>query len=226
MTAPPSQNPEIRDKWRLWLDRVKHDVLMASLERHLWKEVTTAITREVPTSPATFSDHYTRLYVHSQAMAVRRLMLHRNTDRRSLASLIVDLKRQPFVVTRTIYVEAHLEAPSDGHWRKLAAEHFDRLFGDGGESLSLEKLDSDLTTIKSVCGNISDYADNTVAHIGEQKVRVTFAELDSAIDLTEAMFKRYALLLTASDWILPPAIQDNWKASFSRPLFPTRWHDG
>jgi len=41
-----------------------------------------------------------------------------------------------------------------------------------------------------------------------------------AIDVVGEMFKRYALLLTASTWdSLEPVVQVDWKATFRQPLF-------
>lgn len=223
--TPSNQHEPIRVKWAGWLERVEDDVLAASLERVVWKQVTAAIQDQAVETPDTFLHHYCRLYAHTQSMAVRRLMLHRRPDQRSLSSLIKNFILHPDVMTREQYAAAHISPDRDDrHWLvEQAKRTFNERFGGGGEgdeTLSVEKLTDDLDRIAHVCGPVTDYADNVVAHVGSSQPSVSWGELDAAIDITEEMFKRYSLLLTASSWVLPPVIQGPWRSTFDRPLFP------
>lgn len=217
--TPARQHEPIRIKWAGWLDRVKSDVLAASLERVVWKEVTEAIEEKASETPDTFVHHYCRVYSHAQSMAVRRLMLHRDADKRSLSSLIKNFIVHPDVVTRERYAMGQVDGPGPD-WPAEARKIFDKHFGDGGENLSVPKLQNDLSRVATICTKVTDYADNVVAHVGRQVPSPTWGELDAAIDVTEEMFIRYSLLLTGSSWVLPPVIPATWRRTFDRPLFP------
>lgn len=219
--TPAQQHEPIRLKWAEWLDRVKDDVLAASAERVIWNEVREAIEVRSSGTPDTFLRHYNRLYAHAQSMAVRRLMLYRSTDERSLSSLIKNFIVHPDVVTRERYARDQADGPGPD-WPAEARKIFDKRFGGGGENLSVQKLQDDLARIADVCTKVTAYADNVVAHVGRSVSPPTYVELDAAIDITEEMFVRYSLLLTGSSWILPPVIQDPWHRTLDRPLFPPR----
>jgi hypothetical protein len=225
--TPRNQHDQIRAKWATWLDDVKPHLFAMLTDREIWKATRQAVAEQAPETPGTWIQHYSRMYVATQTMAIRRLMLSRNPDRRSLAQLISNLRRHPDVMTRDRYVEGHSVEGDTDYWTKSAIDTFDRVFGDETGQLSEAKLAADQKRIEDVCGPVTKYADTEIAHIVEEARKltsVTFNELDAAIELAGDMFKRYALLLTASDWMLPPVIQDNWRATLDRPLFPRPKH--
>lgn len=200
-------------------------MLVLFTDRELWKATRQAVVEEAPETPGTWIQHYSRMYVATQAMGIRRLMLSRDPDRRSLAQLIANLRKHPDVMTRDRYIKGHASEDGGDYWTRVAGETFDRLFGDDTGQLSDARLAEDQERIEDVCGGVTQYADTEVAHLVEEARKVTsvtFDDLDTAIDLAGEMFRRYALLLTAADWVLPPVIQDNWRATLDRPLFRTR----
>jgi hypothetical protein len=230
--TPRHQREQIRSTWSAWLEDVKPHVFQLLTHREIWTETRAAILEHAAKAPDTFVRHYSKLYVDAQTMAIRRLMLARAPDRRSLAKLIRSLCEHPDVITRETYAQM-TESPDKSdrdYWLAAARETFDREFGDGGEDLSTKRLAEDLAEIERLCDRVVGFADLEVAHIVETARKETrladpsWDELDAAIDLAQELFKRYALLVTGSSWYLPPVIQSNWHMTFSQALFPPPRH--
>lgn len=225
MAEPQEKHDEVYEKWLSWLEHIKDAVIELHHNRQIWKELTEAIWEHAGDTPYdTFIAHYTRLYVDGQTMAIRRLVKeHSQSSEISLRRLVKDMIHQPTVMSRTRYVGLYTaRVELEDHWVKKAEEDFANNFGTG-EWLDLLRLEKDLVTLDNDFELVTRFADRTVAHIDKRGVEQlpTFGDLNKAIDDAAEMFRRYALLLTASDWVmLAPAIQENWRAPFQRNLFP------
>ena len=99
---------------------------------------------------------------------------------------------------------------------------YDERWGDTDGCISVDKIQRDLDVLWDTSKKVAMFATKTVAHIDKRKIEEipTFIELEEAIEKVGEIFVSYALLLTASHWVrLAPTIQDNWRATFRRPLF-------
>jgi hypothetical protein len=220
--TPPQQHEQIRLKWADWLKRVEPEVFRMGFDREIRRDFLPALVAVDPNGPDTFIRHYMSAYRDTQAMAIRRLMLSRRTDQRSLASLIANLVGHPDLLDRTRYVEL-VEGPPGGDddaWRAGTARRFDEEFGDGTGQLDVTRLHADLTRINNTCAEVTDFADGRIAHVGDTSADPTWDDIDRCIDLAEELFVKYALLLTGAGWILPPIVDPLWKRTFTKPIFP------
>jgi hypothetical protein len=96
-------------------------------------------------------------------------------------------------------------------------EHF---AGDAGDHLDAAIVRADLDTLSSAALPIARFVDRHVAHVDADPLDSlpTFAELNEAIDTIGELFKKYALLFTASGWVtLEPVPQNDWLAVFRVP---------
>lgn len=218
---PDEERERIRAKWERWLVEVQPDVLRMGHDREIRCQFISAVVEADPGAPGTFVGHYLGLYRDAQALTIRRLMLSRNTDRRSLAALIKNLVVHPALLERERYVEL-VEGPTDGHdeaWRAATARHFDQVYGDVAGVLDRAKLDADLARITDTCSVVTAFVDESLAHVGEATVVPTWDELDRCIDLAEEMFVKYSELITGQGWVLPPIVDPLWKRTFTKPIF-------
>lgn len=219
------------EKWCGWLTQVETHVLDLHHHRQLWQEIKDAILKKTGDTSDIFLTHYTRLYVDGQVMAVRRLVSHSPTDKKSisLGRLIADVQSHPTVMSRDRYVSLH-KSPSDdawvrADWERMARETYDDEWGDGQGNIDAQKLQADLDRLDELSGKVRAFANRMVAHIDRRGLKrlPTFKDLNDAIDVIGEMFKRYALLLTASSWAsVTPTIQEDWRATFRSPLFEPR----
>lgn len=189
-------------------------------DREIHKEFLAAVEADGD-APDTFARHYRGVYRDTQAMRIRRLMLSRSTDPRSLASLLTNLATHPGLIDRDRFVEM-VEGPAGGDsdaWRSGTARHFDRAYGNEAGELDPKKLQVDLDRITSTCSEVTAFADSRIAHIDDTAADPTWSDIDRCVDLVEELFVKYALLLTGDGWILPPVIDPLWKRTFTKALF-------
>lgn len=227
MGAPSSAHQQVIAKWTRWLDEIRVHVLNLHHHRELWSRIRHAIETEAADTPDVFLAHYTQLYVDGQVMAVRRVVDPTDKQSVSLGRLLADIVNQHTVLTRERYVAMH-EDGDDREWarkdrKRRAVEVFNEYWGDGTDALDPAKVAADLEELKVLSREVRSFATKTVAHIDRRGVNAlpTFDNLDTAIEVVADTFKRYALLLTASSWVdLVPVIQNDWRATFRRPLFP------
>ena len=223
MTAPASQRAAILANLQAWLEQVKPTVIEMHHHRGLWKELHDVIIERVPESPGTFLSHYTKLYVDSQAMAIRRLA-DRSAGARSLANLVFAIARNPAVIDAVTFSTIGVQdADAKDHWwRREGLRQYEEHFGDGSGVLDVRRVESDLASFLADCETVQAFATKTLAHLDRHGPAQlpTFGELDRVIHRVGELFKRYYLLLNcASWWKLEPVIQEDWRATFRVALF-------
>ncbi len=217
----PADGPSRTENWRSWIDYLRRNLLTVHHNRQMWKAVTDAIISTAPAAPATWSNHYTRMYVEGQAMAIRRLIRAAGRDTITLGKLMEDMERHADLLARDAYVALVTGKDDDDHWVTTMGHHYDATWSDGRGRLNLTKLRGDIQDLHEVARNIVSFAGNAIAHItDETQPTFTYGQLDGAIDHISNVFQSYAALVTGVHFMLRPAIQDNWEAAFYRPLFP------
>lgn len=228
MTLPPKLHDEVHKKWRDWLEAIDPHVTNLFHDREIWREVRDALLADTEATSDTFLASYTRQYVGSSAMAVRRLAdpNAKDNDSHSIGALIDDIGKQPGVMTRERWVSRDREPDprpgADEELRKLLARNFDKTFGDGSGGLDPGKVAADLATLKARSEAVAAFASRTVAHIDRRGMEElpTFDDLDKAIDVVGEMYKRYFLLIDGASLLeVAPVIQHDWKAPLRRPIF-------
>jgi len=105
VTAPASQRDQLHEKWCSWLEEITTHVYNLFHNRTIWREMSPAL---VDHDGGVFLAHYADLYVAGQSLAVRRLADDRAEGQTlSLGRLIVDLSKNPAVMSRDRYVSMH-----------------------------------------------------------------------------------------------------------------------
>jgi hypothetical protein len=203
-------------KWRGWLETMAHHVYDLHHNRFMWRAMSDAIATRAADSPDTFLAHYTKLYVDSSVMGVRRLA-DGSEQSASLARLIAKMLQHRDVVTEVRYIAAMPE--DDRKWAKRSWA----LGGWADETgrVAVEVLERDQRELANQVRSVVAFADRLVAHIDARGLRdlPTFDDLDAAINGVGSLFKRYCHMLSVGVGSLTPTIQDDWKATFRRPLF-------
>jgi hypothetical protein len=212
------------DKWVLrWvehLQRLSNELLQLNHNRELFQAVRDAVV-VVPAddAPDTWLDHYAYVYGHAQAIAVRRVAKGKPSEV-SLAGMLGEMREHPTVFT----AERHIGLYSDvhEHLRRRAERKFDEEWGDGSGHVDPNKLHGRLSGLLGDMKNVIDWADTVVAHIAGAgpAVSITYVDLHAAIDRLGEAFNDLSILLTASEWVLTPKVQDDWRLPFRQPLFP------
>jgi hypothetical protein len=224
--------------WLQWLEELKGHLHVLHHHRDMWKQVTDRIfeiaTTEMPNMPATWVNHYTRVYVDSAAIAVRRLIRSGGVDTITLGRLLESITGHPDPLSREAFTSRWMERHEDddpvwkGEWARFAGHAYDR-WDDGHGQLNLKIVRRDKQDLNAVAARVLDLADESIAHITDKpRPAVTFRELNGAIDHTGRIFIRYGALLTGTEYQLIPVVDENWKLTFYRPLFspPPGWRAG
>jgi hypothetical protein len=206
-------------KWLDTLKRVRGDVLGLHHDRQVWREVRQALAAASEQSD-TFLRHYARLYVSAQVSALRRLSDNRPGDA-SLVRLLGDIARYPEAMTSERWVAIAARSGSDERYIADAKRGFVGFAEPGTEHVDARRIRADVGRFKQIVGNAREYSHKFVAHRidSDEKVPLTFGELDAAIDLAGLLLRRYTMLLTAALLAsLEPAIDGDWLGPLRRPL--------
>jgi len=222
-----TENGELIATWEAWLADLRTALIWIHHHREMWKAVTNAIYERVATSSGTWVNHYQRLYVDGQAMAIRRLIRASGSDTITIGRLLESMEKHASLLNVDRYVERGSEKYDNEYMLTIARQEFDELWGDGQGNLDLKRLRHDKAELNKISKKVIDLADLTIAHIvdGRPKPALTFGELDVAIDHTGKIFQHYAALITGTHFVLTPTVQDNWQETFYAPLFsqPVPW---
>jgi hypothetical protein len=213
---------ELFGRWKGHVVRLGSDVVAVHVERQMFKELVDAIEKRAGETPATWRNHYARLYLAGQSMALRRVV--RGDDRDvSLKGLLKGLAAHPEIITvdrlNGVWAPYASSYPVLLQARK---EHFARQWGDAaGEQLDPDVPRRDLDQLFRDLRATLTWADKTIAHIPKDDTVIpySFDQLDDAIETTTEVFKTYRELITGSA-LLPEAIAlPWWQRTFDRPLF-------
>lgn len=218
-------NPDpIPQAWLDHLDRIKTEMILLHEHRAIWREMRDALVEASPDDDVS-PGHYAQLYGDRQVIAIRRL-IDRDDRTSSLLQLVKRLADHPNLLTRERWLSFFSvgDDAEDEHWLRMAHQQFDAS-ADPADPNRVDPavMASFANEMKTELSAVKTYVDKVVAHMDSCKYppSVTWKQLDEAIDLLGAIFRRVYLLLTASSMMqLEPVIQSDWKRPFRAPLFP------
>ena len=198
----PDMSTQAFAKWRRWLDRIENDQLRDLLiNRHIFHQFRDCITPHVGSDRgATLASWVGQNYVAFATTAIRRMVEPPKESWKSisLVILLTDLAANDSLLTRQRF---------RGFYGNSVAQPFaDRDFATitgskAATRMSAPRINRDIRALQAASKKIKKLVDKVVAHTeaDRRKVpRVQFGEIDKAIDLLEATFKRYCLLLNGS----------------------------
>jgi hypothetical protein len=220
----PTDDQELIATWIRWLSDLRQDLIQIHHHREMWTAVSHAMIEKAPATPptpATWLNHYQRLYVDGQTIAVRRVIRSNASwkDNVSLGRVIESMVDNPQVLSLDRHLERWLKRDGPDQLNRARSEY--AYWSDGSGNLRVSRLNEDKADLNRVAEGVMTFADRSVAHTAEGRAHhpLTFGELDAAIDQVAKVFQDYAVLVTGTYHFLTPVIQDNWQAAFYRPLF-------
>jgi hypothetical protein len=223
-SGSPSDD-QIFESWVGDLMTIQTQVVEVHHHRELWTDTVAAIRGQIANvpagTPATWLNHYVRLYVDGQMMAVRRVVRGGPTET-TLGRLLVQLERRPDIVSKDRFLERARRLNSDPAVLDGGRRQFESDWDDGTGHLDKRVVAKDRNDLFRQLKKVIDWADQTIAHIdfNGPPAAPTFVELDQAIEATGHVFQRYAQLLTGGIWYeVTPIAPANWTALFAKPLF-------
>lgn len=213
---PPKPDSKV-DKWVGWLEKtIDPEVLTIFWQRHVYRTVADMTQRRQPHLPAShFFDYFRDTYAITQAVAVRR-QAERSSRVVSLGSLLGEIETDAARPTRQRFVGQY-DPDNQDRGEEAFTKHF---AGDVGDHLDPALVTADIEKLVAESSKVVTYVNKNVAHLDRDPVEELprFDDLNGAIEVVGDMFKRYALLLTASSYMdLVPVAQERWEAIFDVP---------
>lgn len=201
-------------RWVEWLEVVRNETLSLFLNRDYWNGLG-EMTRNNDLPESSFFPALSRWYVTTQAVAIRRQVDTRR-DVVSLLRLIKDVAAHPDVMTRERHVALwgdDSDLQHEGH------RNFDRLSG-GADRIPKRAMRADSDRLIETSRPVEVLVNEAYAHRRERprNEKVTYAQLNAAIDVIGELLRKYTSLIRASAFAtLVPVDQGDWKAAFRVP---------
>jgi hypothetical protein len=206
--------------WTDWITgTINNNVLTMHLQRATWREVVEILQANGQLPDSYWWEFMRDTYGTRQAVAVRR-QADTHRDVASLGKLIEEIQDEPTRITRDFWIGLWEEPnPLDQH---LAEQTWSQQYAGGtGTHIDPSIPAADFDALTAAAASVKDYVDEHLAHAEAvpTTVTLTLQDIHDAIDVSGDLFRRYYLLFTAIDILLPvaPAIQHNWKAVFTQP---------
>jgi hypothetical protein len=222
-------------RWQEWVPKINTAVVRLWYHREVWQEVRDLLTSEQERygSDGVFLGAFTKMYIDSQAMAVRRIV-DPGSDVVSFARLLDELWEHPEVLSRERFRQTCRDAAGPGWSDAFADEDYYRYGGPGGDELDPVILIRDRERLLTDAVKIRKFANKTVAHLDRRAFedQVTFGELAQVVDDITELWDRYYLLLTGSgkatpsiagDPLAPFRVALDTGASWVAPPLPPGW---
>ena len=191
--------PSLFRKWKQWIDRIYCDQLVPLLRnRQVFHQLQEAFRRQKDRRrSAEFAAWMVQCYVAFASTAIRRMVEEpgRRWDSVSLLILLEDLKTHDDLLTRERF---RLRYP-----RNLRERFADRDFDTitrrkRALRLTASGIQKDMARLRRAAQPVKRLVNKVVAHTELDRRRIgkaTYEALDQAVDVIEATFRRYSLLL-------------------------------
>jgi hypothetical protein len=210
---------EMFARWQEWVPKINTSVVRLWYHREVWQQTRDLLTREHQRygSDGIFLRAFSKMYVDSQAVALRRLA-DPGRDVVSFARLLRRMHKNPSVLSRERFLQTCEELAPE--WSEDLARHqneiYDRYARSGGDELDRSLLERDLGQLYSDASKVVKFANKTVAHLDRRPFEgeVTYGELARVVDDVTALWRRYYWLITGADEAWPPSIAGDPVAPF------------
>lgn len=194
---------DLYKKWGRWLKRIENDQLCDLLiNRHIFHQLQECTTPYVGTHQgAEVSEWMVHSYIAFAATAIRRMIepprkqSNRKWQSISLVILLQDVAANDTVLTRQRYKSLYKNSVA----LRFADRDFNKIAGSEKAShVTADRIRRDIRKIETACAPVERLVNKVVAHTEADRRKVgsiKYAQIDSAINLLEAMFQRYSLLI-------------------------------
>lgn len=189
-------------KWRRWLERIENDQLRDLLiNRHIFHQLGECTAPYIGTyQGAELSEWMVQNYIAFAGTAIRRMIEKPNRSWRcvSLRILLEDMASNDTVLTRERYKNLYKNSVA----AKFADRDFNRIArNQRATHVTAARIRRDIQQIETASAPVKRLVDKLVAHTEEDRRKIgklKYAQIDSAIELLEATFQRYSLLVNGS----------------------------
>jgi hypothetical protein len=206
--------------WDRWLQIIYEDAQNLLIGRYIYREVQ-AIVRDNPAiqEDSSFYDWMAYTYAGWAVVGVRRLV-DKGPDSVSLANLLKAVAANPQALSREHFVALYKDSNLP---LSYGEQVFDKHVGPGASHVSGVAVATDLDELEQAATSIRRYVNKRVAHRDRADFSEipTFDDLDKALDLVEALVKKYWFLFRAETLTtVVPVWQYDWKVIFRVPWMP------
>jgi len=187
-------------KWRRWLHRIENDQLQDLLiNRHIFQQFRDCIAPHVGSDRgADLASWMAQNYMAFAATAIRRMVEPPKDSWKSISLIILltELAANDSLLTRERFRALYKNSVAV----RFADRDFVKVTGSkSATTMSAARINRDIRALKTASKRIKKLVDKVVAHTEMDRrnvPRVQYGQIDNAIDLLEATFRRYCLLLT------------------------------
>jgi hypothetical protein len=221
--TPPYEPGEVVELVRDSFDQLRRDIVELVANRQMWKEVTDAINSRAADTPATWRNHYSRMYAVAQMVAIRRLARGRSSEV-SFVGILRTLADHPTAITEEfIRCEGKAQGADPGLIER-GVEAFRREWAGSTGYLDPCIPRRDVNELMRVARPVMDWVDEVEAHrlppSETGPPAPLFGDIHAAIDKLIEIFQRYYVLLTGTYVAWGGLVIDpDWVRTFDRPLF-------
>ena len=220
MSARPREIPALRDGVIDRLVGIGRELMIAHLNRQLYREMRDEIMRLHPTADATFFNSYAGAYWRGQAMLIRRLA-DPTGGADSLWNLIGRIRSNPAIASRKTLVDdvrsrSLPEIADDADADRSAAY-------DGADIPSDDLLAEMQDSLTAELKAVTTWATRNVAHRDPRGPlqALTYNEIDDALDhVTRVANAISSMLRYQTTDYSRITIQSDWQECFRPALFP------
>ncbi len=131
--------------------------------------------------------------------------------------LLDQLKKSANQFTYEFYLQQFPLEKGEWEWQRSTFVSF----SDNQQSLSEDIISSDMDTVKSIAGKVSNYTDRSIAHLDQRGIQedVKYDDLATSINLFNRTACKYFTLIIGDGYTtLKPTIQEDWTKIFTVPM--------
>jgi hypothetical protein len=210
---------EMFARWQEWVPKINMSVVRLWYQHEVWQQTRDLLTREHQRygGDGIFLRAFSKMYVDSQAVALRRLA-DPGRGVVSFGRLLTQMHKNPSVLSRERFLQTCEERAPE--WSEDLARYqneiYDRYAGSGEDELDRSLLERDLAQLYRDASRVVQFANKTVAHLDRRPFEdeVTYGELARVVDNLTALWRRYYWLITGADEAWPPSIAGDPVAPF------------
>jgi hypothetical protein len=217
-SEPQEENDELRKKWKIWIDKIGHDLGDLLISQDVLKEVSQIVaSNKRIQSPLFFFNWIRNNYVDSIVVGLGRL---NDRDPRTISfhNLIKEIVSNPEVITRDYFVSRY---PKWMQEAGIANDEFKKFAENGEQLLSKDKLLADLKLLDDEMKQIKVFRDKWVAHLDQTRTMnqlPTFKDVEHALELLDKIFHKYYMLIDGAGMsTAKPALAFDWKEPLRYP---------
>lgn len=200
--TPMSYPTALFNKWSRWLGRIENEQLRDLLiNRHIFKQFQECTAPHVGTHQgAELAEWMVQNYIAFAATAIRRMIERPKKSWKSISLriLLEDMAANDTVLTRHRYRSLYKNPVAS----RFADRDFNTITRSKTAShLSATRIRRDIREIENACAPVERLVNKVVGHTEEDRRKIgkiRYGQIDRAIDLLEATFRRYSLLVNGS----------------------------